>query len=311
MVIFRVCQCVPSIDKRSTLRTIVGISMVDQQWPMLVQRWVIHHPLPVLNSWSDSRRLTLCGSTATRHSFSRIVSSLVSSANIFLTFRDSSWIFDSSISSHMTNAKSFFQNLSPSIFHSVVITDGRSCFVSREEVVQPSSQLKLSDVLLILEFSVNLLFISVITKHLNCNVTFFPFHCIFQNLLKGKRISLGHNLANRMYMLMHDEIPHGLTASVSAPSHYSYSTTDWIILLLVIFNKLCLKFGLSHFNVSHGTWVSIIMIPLNILLQCLVSHHLILFIVMFGDLLKQHLFPVFVSMLCLLMIFYDCHGYNC
>ena len=91
--------------------------------------------------------------------------------------------------------------------------------------MQAFSQFKLEKVLYVPEFLVNLLSISAITKQLLCYVTFFPFHCIFQDLRTRKKISLDRERDNGMYLLVSDDIPQGLAsvASTFEPSflwHY-------------------------------------------------------------------------------------------
>ena len=93
--------------------------------------------------------------------------------------------------------------------------------VSGEGVVQVSSQLSLENVLFVPDFPVNLLSISAITKQLHCYVTFFPFHCTFQDLLQtGRRIGLDPERGNGVYLLVSDDIPLELAsvASTSEPS---------------------------------------------------------------------------------------------
>ena len=41
-------------------------------------------------------------------------------------------------------------------------------------------------------FTLNLLSISHLTKHLNCCVIFFPSYCVFQDIATKKTIGLGH-----------------------------------------------------------------------------------------------------------------------
>ena len=73
---------------------------------------------------------------------------------------------------------------------SISIADGRTCRISEQDTIHATSQLTLDKVLYIPKFSINLLSISAITKQLLCNVTFFSFHYIFQDLQTEKRISL-------------------------------------------------------------------------------------------------------------------------
>lgn len=82
----------------------------------------------------------------------------------------------------LSGTSSLFSSITKSSFLFVKIVDGQSCLFSREGVVQASSQLRLSDVLYVSDFQVNLLSILAINKKLHCIVTFFPFHSIFQDL---------------------------------------------------------------------------------------------------------------------------------
>ena len=93
----------------------------------------------------------------------------------------------------MSCTKNLFTRLSQlSDIRFVTIADGRSSPIIGERVVQASLQLSLEKFLYVLDFPVNLFSISAITKQLLCYVTFFPFHCIFQDLRTGRRIGLGH-----------------------------------------------------------------------------------------------------------------------
>ena len=65
------------------------------------------------------------------------------------------------------------------------------------------------------DFPVNLLSISAITKQLLCYVTFFPFHYMFQDLRTGRRIDLGCERGNGVYLLVNDDISRGLASVAS------------------------------------------------------------------------------------------------
>ena len=133
-----------------------------------------------------------------------------------LASRDSSWIIDSGASSYMTDSRELYSHISqlPDI-RSVSIADGRTCRVSGQDTIRATSQLTLDKVLYVPEFPVNLLSISSNTKHLNCFVTFFLFHCTFQDLQTRKRICLGRENGQGFYLLVKDEIPRGLASLAS------------------------------------------------------------------------------------------------
>ena len=67
----------------------------------------------------------------------------------------------------------------------------------------PLHLLPLSYVLHVPKFSTNLLSISRITSDLKCSVTFFPTHCIFQDLHTKQTIGSGKvEMASIVYCLM-------------------------------------------------------------------------------------------------------------
>lgn len=86
----------------------------------------------------------------------------------------------------MTGIKEKFHSLSFSDkFPSVHIVDGSFTPVLGDEVVQATPSLTLTNLLYVPEFPVSLLFISQFTKNNNCKITFFPSHCVFQDLQMG------------------------------------------------------------------------------------------------------------------------------
>ena len=61
----------------------------------------------------------------------------------------------------------------------------------------------LIDVLFVPQFSVSLLSISQLTKvakQNNCKITYFPSHCVLQDLSTGKGIGLGHERGGIYYL---------------------------------------------------------------------------------------------------------------
>ena len=85
-------------------------------------------------------------------------------------------------------------------FPSVNITDDTQSLVLGNGVVQATPSLTLTDVLYVPKFSVSLLSISQFTKQNNCKITFFPSHCIFQDLSTVRRIGLGHERRSIYYL---------------------------------------------------------------------------------------------------------------
>ena len=69
-----------------------------------------------------------------------------------------------------------------------------------QEKFDPCNSLSLSSVLHVPSFSTNLLSLNCVTYDLNCCVTFFPSHCVFQDLIIKKTIGCGRT-ENDLYIL--------------------------------------------------------------------------------------------------------------
>lgn len=108
-------------------------------------------------------------------SFTTQPSATTSHTSALLASQDSSWIIDFGASSYMFGTRDLF-------IRSIAIADRRHYLVSGEGVIHTSPQITLDRILYVVDFLVNLLSISVVIKALYCSVTFFSFHCIFQDL---------------------------------------------------------------------------------------------------------------------------------
>ncbi|CAL5357812.1 unnamed protein product [Camellia sinensis] len=114
------------------------------------------------------------------------------SASALSASSSSPWIIDSGATDHMTGTSSFFHSYSPSSGRDKVrVADGTLSSISGKGSVRCTSLLSLSSVLRVPNFSTNLLSVSSLTTALNCSVTFFPTHCVFQELATGKMIGSG------------------------------------------------------------------------------------------------------------------------
>ena len=93
----------------------------------------------------------------------------------------------------MTSITQKFVSLNMSTAHpSVKIADGTHSSVLGSGVVQAPPSLTFTDVLYVSRFPVSLLSISQLTKQSNCKITFFPSHCVFQDLSTRKKIGSKH-----------------------------------------------------------------------------------------------------------------------
>ncbi|KAG4157427.1 hypothetical protein ERO13_D02G062066v2, partial [Gossypium hirsutum] len=101
----------------------------------------------------------------------------------------------------MIGNSNIFSNFQSHDLPSPIIITNRSTYkVVDFGSINLSPSIILSSVLNVSKFSVNLLFISTITKVLNCKLEFFPDHCVFQDLQTGKTIGSGR-LCDDLYLL--------------------------------------------------------------------------------------------------------------
>ena len=131
---------------------------------------------------------------------------------------NSPWIIDSGAFGHITGSSPMFSTYIP---HSgqdkVKIADGIVSSIFGKGLVQVSPSLSLSSVLHVPSFPISLLSISRITRNQNCSVTFFPSHCVFQDLLMRRTIGNGRE-ENGLYLLEPQEQPHKAHHSTLAGS---------------------------------------------------------------------------------------------
>ncbi|KAG6520064.1 hypothetical protein ZIOFF_017094 [Zingiber officinale] len=110
------------------------------------------------------------------------------------------WVIDSGATDHMTNvANSFISYSLSSGQEKVIIADGTKATVAGKGSIKLTDHFFLSSALHIPSVSINLLFVSSITKQLHCSVTFFPDHCVFQDLETKQTIGTGREVGGLYY----------------------------------------------------------------------------------------------------------------
>lgn len=118
-----------------------------------------------------------------------------------------SWIINSGASHHMTGMSTLFHTYQITFDSTYQITfdrdkmcivDGSYSSVASHGDTHATSELSLSSVLHVPNFTLNLLSISYLTQHLHCFVTFFPSYGVFQDL-EMKTIDLGRE-KDRLYI---------------------------------------------------------------------------------------------------------------
>ncbi|XP_073117068.1 uncharacterized protein [Elaeis guineensis] len=113
----------------------------------------------------------------------------------------SPWVVDSGASNHMTGSfRDFVSYIPCSGRDKVRFADGSFILISGKGSIKCTSELSLSSVLHVPRFSINLLSINAITNYLDCAVTFFKTHCVFQEPKTGRKLGIGI-MRNGLYYL--------------------------------------------------------------------------------------------------------------
>ncbi|KAG6472418.1 hypothetical protein ZIOFF_069880 [Zingiber officinale] len=101
---------------------------------------------------------------------------------------------------HMTNVTNSFISYSLSSGQEkVIIADGTKATVAGKGSIKLTDHFFLSSALHVPSVSINLLSVSSITKQLHCSVTFFPDHCVFQDLETKQTIGTGREVGGLYY----------------------------------------------------------------------------------------------------------------
>lgn len=143
----------------------------------------------------------VASSTITQEQYDHILTILQRGRNDPLTnfagmslssFLNDTWIIDSGATNHMCSSSEILQSSSPNTSLSTVqMADGSTATITRIGSTSINPSLHLDNIFLIPSFKFNLLSVSQLTKSLNCSVTFFSDHCVFQDLTTKKTIGVG------------------------------------------------------------------------------------------------------------------------
>lgn len=117
------------------------------------------------------------------------ITTLAESGNTCLISSSPKWVIGSSATDHMTgNPDIFFHFRSHTASSSVTIADGTTYNIAGAGAVQPISSSTLSSVLYLPSLVFNLIYVSRITRDLNCCISFYTDHCLFQDLMSRNRL---------------------------------------------------------------------------------------------------------------------------
>lgn len=112
----------------------------------------------------------------------------------------SKWILDSGASDHMTYDERDFSQRSTPRRTSIANANGEICSVTGAGTVMLSSEMPLSNTLLVPSLSHKLLSVSQLTKELKCVVIIYPDVCFLQDILTQKIIGRGIEKGGLYYM---------------------------------------------------------------------------------------------------------------
>ncbi|KAL6313651.1 hypothetical protein AAG906_010069 [Vitis piasezkii] len=127
----------------------------------------------------------------------------------------------------------------------VTIADGSTSNVVGSGTVKPTSSITLSFVLSLPKLAFNLISVSKLTKDLNCCISFFPDHCLFQDLMTKQIIGKGH-VSDGLYIL-DAWVPRSVACSSIASSVKAHCRLGHPS--LPVLKKLCPQFhSLPSFN---------------------------------------------------------------
>ncbi len=126
------------------------------------------------------------------------------------------WVIDSGANEHMTGNLDVLESIKKfSVPTHVTIADGTRCNVVGSGTAKPTPTITLTFVLALPGFSFNLMSVSKLTKDMNCFISFFDDHCLFQDIATKQVIGRGH-VSGGLYIL--DQWVPKSVASVSSTS---------------------------------------------------------------------------------------------
>ena len=147
-------------------------------------------------------------------SASASINTLVESGKTNTCFISSSstWVIDSRATDHMTDNSSLFTTFQshPSI-STVTLADWSTSCVLRSGTIHLTPLITLTSVMSLPQFSFNLISVSKLTRTLNCSISFFPDHCLIQDL-STKRI-IGRGRKSKGLYILETEVSKSITCS--------------------------------------------------------------------------------------------------
>jgi len=129
----------------------------------------------------------------------------------------------------MTGLSSLFSSYSICFGHDKLqVADETLSSIFGKGSINVSPIMSLSSFLRVPKFTTNLLFISRITRDLNYPITFFPSHCVFQDLDSKQMIGSGR-AADGIYLLDAEVDTPSSFACHSSSCSNNMSNKDWLL----------------------------------------------------------------------------------
>eukprot|EP00261_Vitis_vinifera_P035581 XP_019076824.1 PREDICTED: uncharacterized protein LOC109122933 [Vitis vinifera] len=128
------------------------------------------------------------------------VSALAKLGKTCLVSSSNKWIIDLGATDHMTGNHKTFSTFRTHSTPPITVIDGSTYEIKGSGTVKPTSSITLFSVLNLPNLAFNLIFVSKLTKNLNCSVSFFPDYSVFQDLMTKRTFGKGH-VSDGLYIL--------------------------------------------------------------------------------------------------------------
>jgi hypothetical protein len=139
-----------------------------------------------------------------------------------------SWIIDSGTTYHISS-KLFSDKHNKCTLPPVLLPSGEKAKIVANGSLPLNSVYYLHNVLCVPTFKVDLIYVSRLTRDLNCSIIFFPYWCLLQDLVTSRMIGLGKQ-HNRLYYLVALATKQNMTnpsSTITQPTcHFTISSTD-------------------------------------------------------------------------------------
>ena len=144
---------------------------------------------------NKNRRFQYVNYQKSLKSASTSITTLVESVktNICLISFSSKWVIDSGATYHMTGNSSLFTTFLPHPSTSTItLADGSTSCVLGSWTIHPTPLITFTSVMSLPQLSFNLIYVSKLTRTLNCSISLFYDHCLIQDLSMKSIIGRGH-----------------------------------------------------------------------------------------------------------------------